>query len=379
MRQFVYLSSGHSDAQHMEGVRIADLVRTSQPRTLNYRSENPSCVITKYVNVAHSINNISPTLARANGWICLDDNGAEIRHTGDPSVLTEFALDLHIGACRQAVAEYCKTQKDAGYDGIYGDYLGKPFGYNKYHYVGFVGFNHADGTPYTDEQMSQDMLDLIQLMRSLDCGVLVGNAIPKATGSYAYFAGNYKALSDPITAELDWIMIEGALGWDEPEALSRSVTDWNKCIQMWKELPANIIMYCKPIGNTPERANFALGSYMKSMRTDTLYHYSSVSSYQYSDYWQSLMGYDYGDYVEEGLDWVKYDYATFRIDRTLKTGTIEYHGGETDLSFEYKNETDADTTLYKRKVVITDTPVVILANSTRTITLEADEVLVEKD
>lgn len=374
MKQFVYLMSSHSDAQHREGVRVADVVRTSEPRTLNYRAENPSCKILKYVNVAHTINNISPAMARVNGWICVNDAGQEVHHVDTP---TEFALDLHQPACRQAVVDYCKLQKEAGYDGIFGDYLGKPFSYNKYHYGTDNQLNHADGTPYTDSEMAQDMLSLVQTMKALDCGILLGNAIPKATGSYSYYAGNYKTLSNPITAELDYIMIEGALGWDEAEALTRSVTDWEKCVQMWKELPAKIIMYCKPIGNNEPRANFALGSYMKTARTDTLYHYSSVSSYQFSAYWQSLMALNFGDYVGEGPDWVEYDNATFRIDNVNKMGSIEFKedGGDTWVVRIY-NDGDTEEVVIKRRVVVTETPVTIPANGYADVELSENEALV---
>lgn len=364
--------SNHSNEQHRLGVKMAEIVRTSEPRTLNYRSENPSCKILKYVNVAHTINNISPSLARSNNWICKNDTGEEVHHVKTP---TEFALDLHIPVCRQAVAQYCKEQITAGFDGIFGDYLGKPFSYNKYHYGIDNQLNHADGTPYTDTQMAQDMFNLTLTMKSLGCGVLVGNAIPKATGSYAYYTGNYKALSDPTTAELDYVMIEGALGWDEDEALSRSEADWVKCIQMWGELPSKIIMYCKPIGETEERMNFALGSYMKSKRTDTIYHYGSVSSYQYSDYWQSLMNHDYGSYVSEGDNWVQYRKAKFMMDPVNKTGVIEHVGGETWM-VRIVNEGNAAEVIVKRKIVVTDTPVTVPAKGYVDVTLEQDEQIV---
>ena len=352
-RQFIYLSSDHSDDKHRQGVKLADMVRTSQPRTLIYRSENPSCKILKYVNVAHSINNIGPAEARANGWICLNDAGEEVHHI---KTATEYALDLHIPACREAVAQHCKTQVNDGYDGIFGDYLGKPYAYNKNHYDSQL--NHADGSPYTDAEMASDMSSLIDRLRELGCGILAGNGVPQAGGTYGYYTGQYKALSDPLIVKLDYVMIEGALGWDESDAASRSVSDWLKTVQMWKGFNIKVIYYCKPIGNNPERACFALGSYMFAQPRETdLIHYSSVSSYQISEYWQRLMSRDYGEYVTEShtgnIYEVEYSKAVFEVDASTKMGEITFKevNGKT---VKLVNETSAPVTYYKRVIIVAD-------------------------
>lgn len=56
---------------------------------------------------------------------------------------------------------------------------------------------------------------------------------------------------------------------------------------------------------------------------------------------------------------------------------VNENGGE-EMSFSYKNEGADDTTLYARKVVISEREIVIPAGETVEITLDADEVLVEK-
>jgi len=290
-QEFIYLMSSHSYQQHVDAVKRASMVRMTTDSYLSgLRAVNPACRFLRYVNIAHTLNNIGATVARANGWICKDSSGNELAHKSYP---TEFVLDLHIPACRQAVAAHCKSWITSGYDGIFGDYLGKPFSYNKNHYDSLV--YHADGSLYTDSQMSQDMIALINEMRAQGCGILVGNGIPQATHSYGYYDDSYKALSDPISQLLDYVMIEGSFGWDASEAATRTVTDWLKTIQMYGELPSRNLYYCKPIGSTPEKALFAYCSYyMAGVNPDEPVHYSSVSTYQMSAFWVDLMQFDPG-------------------------------------------------------------------------------------
>ena len=300
LTEFIYFSSGSLTLeQHLQGAARAYVTRVNHDRSpLSgfpedagplMREVNPDCLVLKYFNVAH-IYDYDPDFQkyRDNGWLVKD----EVRHVSHSN---EVVLDLSIPECRHDVALRAKDFVDNyGYDGIFGDYLGKPFAYNKYHYGTQIDvLYHQDGTVYTDAQMAADMAALILEMRALGCGFLLGNAIPQATGSYGYYNSKYLESSIMLTEMLDMFMIEGSFGWDASEGATRSVYDWEKMVQLYQESTAPQVFYSKSIGSN-EKALFVYCSYMMAdPGKDQPLHYGSFSI-QMGEYWTTLIDEDPG-------------------------------------------------------------------------------------
>jgi hypothetical protein len=75
--------------------------------------------------------------------------------------------------------------------------------------------------------------------------------------------------------------------------------------------------------------------------------------------------------------WTDAQISEYESIQTNRPPYTDENGGE-EMSFEYKNETSADETIYKRKVVVTDTPITIPAGGSVTIDLAEDEIIVKK-
>jgi hypothetical protein len=290
--EFIYFSSSSLTLQqHLQGAARAYTTRVNHDRSpLSgfpedagplMRAVNPDCLVLKYMNVAH-IYDYDPEFQRyrANGWLVKD----EVSHISHSS---EIVLDLHIPECRHDVALRAKDYvENYGYDGIFGDYLGKPFAYNKNHYA--TQLYHQDGTLYTDAQMVADMAALIAEMRALDCGFLLGNAIPQATGSYGYYNSKYYDSCVMLTSLLDMFMIEGSFGWDATEGATRTVYDWEKMIQLYQESTVPQAFYSKSLGSN-DKALFVYCSYMMANPGhDQPLHYAGFST-QMGSYWTNLI------------------------------------------------------------------------------------------
>jgi len=281
-----------SDISNIGAYRIAICNELSKSKHNAIKSLNPSIKTYFYLNFMSGANAKSYTLSDSQGKNIIGD-GLYAYDPGSPAFL-----------------EYLKTRtleaEQKGYDGIFCD--NQPRAIYPIPYPFKVrAINPRTGRTYTDNEYSNDSLNLVTQCRSIL--PVIGNGIPSAL---EYLAN--KSRYDYLVTHQDGVMLEGPVGWSQKDLDSRPVD----LFQANLDLAVNLSNSCDMVlfsntgssdMETSNTAQFVFFSYMLIAKPNISLKFRGLT-YMNGGFWKNLqsldLGLPLGAYNREGTNFTRF-------------------------------------------------------------------------